>query len=121
MKANLKGFSRYSIIGIANTFIHWLVVSVLCLGMGVRQSFGNLTGFIFAGTFSFLANGRYTFRRAVAWQGYLLFMVFMGMMSLGIGHLADVMGLPVLLTFMVFSSISLCIGYCYSKYIVFRR
>lgn len=96
-------------------------MAVLCLGMGMRQSFGNLTGFIFAGSFSFVANGRYTFRRALAWQGYLLFMVFMGLMSLAVGHLADVMGMPVPLTFMGFSCISLCIGYCYSKYVVFRR
>ncbi|SQF95904.1 GtrA family protein [Paucimonas lemoignei] len=89
--------------------------------MGVRQSFGNLTGFIFAGSFSFLVNGRYTFKRAGSWQSYLLFMVFMGLMSLAIGHSSDVLGTPVLFTFVVSSSINLSLGYCYSKYVVFRR
>jgi putative flippase GtrA len=121
MTPDLKGFSRYSVIGIANTLIHWLVVAVLCLGMGVRQSFGNLTGFIFAGSFSFVANGRYTFKRAGSWQRYLFFMVFMGLMSLAVGHLGDVLGMTVLLTFMLSSSINLSLGYCYSKYVVFRR
>jgi len=119
MTPDLKGFSRYSIVGIANTFIHWLVVAVLCLGMGVRQSLGNLAGFIFAGSFSFLINGRYTFISKLSWQGYLLFMTFMGGLSMAVGHIADVIGMPVFITFLVFSIISLCIGYCYSKYIVF--
>jgi putative flippase GtrA len=121
MTPDLKGFSRYSVIGVANTFIHWLVFAVLCLTLGVRQSLGNLMGFIVAGSFSFLVNGRYTFRRAPSWQAYLSFMAFMGLMSLAVGHLGDMLGMAVLLTFMVSSSINLSLGYCYSKYVVFRR
>lgn len=120
MTADLKGFSRYSIIGVANTSIHWLVVFVLCAGMEVRQSLGNLTGFIVAGSFSFVANGRYTFNGSLSWRSYLSFMGFMGGLSLAVGHLADVMKLPTLLTLVMFSSLSLTAGYCYSKYLVFR-
>ena len=121
MVRDLKGFSRYTITGVANTFIHWAVVAVLCLGLEVRQSLGNLTGFVIAGTFSFLINGRYNFKSPLSWQRYLSFMVFMGGLSLAVGHLADVLNLPLIFTFIVFSAISLGIGYHYSKYIVFGR
>ena len=121
MVRDLNGFPRYTIIGVANTFIHWAVVAVLCLGLEVRQSLGNMAGFVLAGTFSFLINGRYNFKGPLSWQNYLSFMAFMGGLSMAVGHIADILNMPLLFTFVVFSAISLVIGYHYSKYIVFGR
>lgn len=120
MTAELKGFSSYMVFGIANTFIHWLVAAVLCVGLDYRQSVGNLIGFSVAGSFSYCVNAVYTFSVRMKWQRYLLFMAVMGMLSLGLGHLADAFNGPLHFTLVISSLASLGLGYCYSRYIVFR-
>ncbi len=116
-----RGFSRYLLIGILNTFIHWTVFVALCLGWQAPQSLANAAGFIAAGSFSFYANALYTFNAQLSWSGYLLFISLMGGLSFVVGHIADLRQTPLLVTLVVSSGLGLSLGYCCSRYLIFRR
>lgn len=113
-------FIKYFIIGILNTAIHWLVFFILHLQGQLSQSFSNLYAFAVAVTFSFFCNARFTFRDRPTLKRYLLFTSFMGAISWLTGDVGDRLALPPLATVVVFSLISLIMGFFYSKYIVFR-
>ncbi|MCY1406211.1 Prophage bactoprenol-linked glucose translocase [compost metagenome] len=65
-------------------------------------------------------NAQFTFAASATVAGYLLFLLGMGALSLGIGHLGDLWRLHGLLTVVLFSALSLVFGFLYSKYVVFR-
>ncbi|AZD10238.1 Bactoprenol-linked glucose translocase [Pseudomonas chlororaphis] len=121
MRLLWKGISRYTVIGIANTFIHWLVFFLLSLVAGLSQALSNLAAFCVAASFSFYMNARFTFAAKASIGGYLLFLGGMGALSLGVGHAGDVWRLPGLLTVLVFSALSLVAGFLFAKYLVFRE
>lgn len=121
MTPDLKGFSRYVLVGISNTVIHWTVFFALCLGCHAPQAVGNLAGFVAAASFSFYANAVYIFSGRLSWSGYLLFMSLMGSLSLSVGHVADEQQSPLLVTVVVSSVLSLSLGYYCSRYLIFRR
>lgn len=121
MTPDLKGFSRYLLVGICNTVIHWTVFLVLCLGWLAPQSLSNVAGFLVAASFSFYANALYTFSARLSWSGYLLFMSFMGALSFIVGHISDGQNAPLLATLIVSSALSLSLGYCCFRYLIFRR
>lgn len=50
----------------------------------------------------------------------MAFVVFMGVMAALTGFIADVIGLPPVVTLIAFSGFSLVAGFIYSKFIVFR-
>lgn len=116
-----KGFSSYTVIGIANTLIHWQVFFLLCVALDWHQARSNLVAFCIAASFSFYMNALYTFDRKMSLGGYLLFMVAMGALSYGVGHLGDLWRLHGLLTVALFSAVSLIVGFLISKYVVFRE
>lgn len=115
----LKLFARYSSIGVINTLLHWLVFAVL-YALGSSQSIANVVAFCLAVTFSFYANARWTFNSQATGKRYLLYVIFMGAVALGIGHLADLSALNPLITLFAFSLVSLITGFIYSHFIVFR-
>ncbi|MDB6141248.1 MAG: gtrA-like protein [Pseudomonas sp.] len=121
MKPQEKEFASYVVIGLINTLIHGVVFFTLHVGVGVSQAFSNLSGFAVAVSFSFYANARYTFNAKTSWSRYLRFVGFMGLLSLGVGHVADLYTLPPLITWMLFSAISLVCGFLYSKRVIFRE
>lgn len=121
IKHEFKGFATYVSIGLINTLVHWGFFLALHAGVGISQAYSNLAAFSVAVSFSFYANARYTFKAQTSWSRYLLFVGFMGLLSLGIGYAADVLIFPALLTLVLFSGISLVCGYLYSKHVVFRE
>ncbi len=116
-----KGFSNYFSIGVLNTLIHWTAFLIFHSMLSISQALSNGGAFALAATFSFYANARYTFRAQASLQRYLLFILFMGFLSLLIGWTADRLMLPGLITLLVFSTISLVAGFFYSKQVVFRE
>ena len=116
-----KGFSRYTVIGIANTVIHWQLFFVLRTAFELSQAFSNLLAFCVAASFSFYVNAIYTFAMPASWPRYGLFMLCMGGLSLGVGWLADRWRLPGLVTVLVFSLLSLVCGFLLSRWVVFRE
>lgn len=120
MKALWKVFSSYTVVGLANALIHWQIFFVLTSAVELNQAASNFAAFCVAAVFSFYMNALYTFDAKVSVVGYLLFICFMGLMSYGIGRVADVWRLHGLITVTSFSLLSLLCGFFFSKYVVFR-
>ncbi|KPA93268.1 GtrA family protein [Pseudomonas sp. RHF3.3-3] len=120
LRALPKNFSTYVYIGVLNTLIHGCVFLALHGGMAFSQATSNLCAFAVAATFSFHANARYTFRQAASLPRYLAFVGFMAVLSFTTGWLGDWLTMPGLVTLVVFSGVSLVLGYCYSSQVVFR-
>lgn len=117
----LKRFARYTSVGVLNTLIHWAIFAFCIYGFHTSQALANLVGFIVAVSFSFFANARYTFRTSPSLIRYLLYVAFMGSMSIAVGWGADYSGLAPVFTLVNFSIISLICGFIYSRFIVFRN
>lgn len=114
-------FAKYTSIGVLNTLIHWMIFGVCIYGLHTTQALANFVGFIVAVSFSFYANARFTFKASASTLRYLLFVTFMGALSVAVGWIADLCALPPLVTLVTFSAISLVCGFIYSKLIVFRN
>ena len=121
MRRVWKGLSSYTVIGVANTLIHWQIFFLLSVAAGFSQAVSNLLAFCVAASFSFYMNGLYTFDSKLSVGGYLLFMAAMGALSYGVGHLGDLWRLHGLLTVALFSALSLLLGFLFAKYVVFRE
>lgn len=121
MRRLWKGLSSYTVIGIANTLIHWQIFFLLSVAAGFSQAVSNLAAFCVAASFSFYMNAQFTFNARTSISSYLLFLGTMGALSLGVGHVADVWRLHGLVTVALFSALSLVLGFLFSKYVVFRE
>ncbi|WP_260959273.1 GtrA family protein [Pseudomonas citri] len=120
MKALWKGFFSYSLIGLANTLIHWQIFFVLRVAFGFNQAMSNFVAFCVAASFSFYVNALYTFEAKTSALGYVFFLCVMGTLSLIVGYLGDLWNIHGLLTVAVFSLLSLVIGFLLSRFVVFR-
>lgn len=116
----LKLFSRYLSVGVLNTLLHWAVFTAVLTLTSASQAIANLVAFGVAVSFSFIVNSRFTFKIKATPGRYMVFVGFMGLLSLLIGWMADRLTLPPLMTLVGFSAISLVGGFFYSKYVVFR-
>lgn len=115
-----KQFSKYTLIGILNTLIHWLVFFVFYTLFSSSQSLSNLLGFAVAVVFSFFMNAKFTFQTQANIRRFISFTLFMAIVSWLVGYIADIIALPPLLTLIAFSGISLVLGFLYAKIIVFE-
>ncbi|MHA7848530.1 GtrA family protein [Serratia sp. D1N4] len=116
-----KLFTKYGAVGILNTLIHWAIFLFFYYELLQTQAFSNLLAFFIAVTFSFFVNARFTFDSSVSLQRYVLYVTFMGAMSWLVGAIADNRKINPILTMIIFSLISLLLGFIYSKYVVFRK
>ncbi|TNB86330.1 GtrA family protein [Pseudomonas sp. Fig-3] len=120
MKAIWKGFFSYSLIGLANTLIHWQIFFVLRVAAGLDQALSNFAAFCVAALFSSYINALYTFEARISATGYVLFLCVMGGLSYTVGYFGDRWHLHGLLTVTAFSLISLVVGFPLSRFLVFR-
>ena len=114
-------FGRYATVGVLNTIIHWIVFFLFFYLFGVNQAFSNLLAFCIAVSFSFFINARYTFYQSATGNRYLAYVAFMGAMSAAVGAGADILDFDPAFTLVLFSIISLVVGFFYSKLVVFRE
>lgn len=121
MRRVWKGFSSYTVIGIANTVIHWQLFFVFRTAFEMSQAASNFLAFAAAASLSFYMNALYTFSMPPSWPRYGLFMLCMGGLSLVVGGLADRWGVPGMVTVLVFSLVSLVCGFLLSRWVVFRE
>jgi putative flippase GtrA len=117
----LKIFTRYTTVGVLNTAVHWSVFLVFFYLIGLGQAFSNFGAFCIAVTVSFFANAKYTFKEKTTSKKYLAYVSFMGALSAVIGTTSDKLNIPPLVTLVLFSIISLAVGFSYSKLIIFRN
>lgn len=116
----IKQFSKYTLIGILNTLVHWLVFFILHNQLDFSQSNSNLFAFAVAVVFSFFMNAKFTFQAQTNIRRFMSFTLFMATVSWLVGYAADSFQLPALLTLVSFSAISLVLGFLYAKFIVFE-
>lgn len=112
-------FTRYTLIGIGNTAIHWIVFAAL-LWVTEKQSAANAAGFVTAVTVSFFVNARFTFKERPTLTRYLLYTAFMAAMSYLFGFVADKNALHPLVTLVSFSAFSLVAGFLFADKVVFK-
>lgn len=113
-------FFKYFSIGILNTGIHWLIFGLCLFLFSTSQGSANLIAFFFAVTFSFFMNAKFTFDKKPTGVRYFLFMIFMGILNFVVGSLADHFTIYPIITLVVSSTLSLVLGFIYSKFIVFK-
>lgn len=116
----VRKFKRYGLIGVLNTAVHWSVFALLLL-FGSTQTFANGIGFFVAATVSYRFNAKFTFQQSMHHKSYIWFMLGMGGMSVAVGYLGDWLQWPGLVTLVVFSAISLVLGFIFSNYWVFNN
>lgn len=121
MRILWKGFSAQTAIGFAGTLIHWQIFFVLTSAVQTTQSASNFAAFCIAAAFSFYMNALYTFETGTSVLAYLGFMGVMSVLSYGTGVFGDVRSLPGLATLSVFSLLNLLLGYCFFRFVLFRR
>ncbi|MBN2808377.1 MAG: GtrA family protein [Deltaproteobacteria bacterium] len=118
-KNSFSTFKKYTSVGILNTAIHWGVFATVYTVMK-DQSISNLIGFLVAVTFSFHINAGWTFNSSMTFKKYLSMVTFMATLSWLIGKLADYTDFSPIVTLVLFSGISLVLGYLFSKHFIFR-
>lgn len=105
-------------VGGLNTAVHWAFF-FMAMAAGLGQAPSNVFAFSIAVTVSYFMNARFTFKARKSVTSFALFSVFLGVVAFSIGKLSDVLNLLPLFTLIAFSSISLVLGFIYSKYVVF--
>ena len=84
----MRVFSRYLAIGVLNTAVHWSVFFCVFYLLGGSQLVSNISAFCLAVTFSFLMNARFTFRQSATSKRYIIYIIFMGAVSILFGSIS---------------------------------
>lgn len=116
-----KKFFKYAAVGVLNTAIHWAVFFGMLRYLGTDQALSNFLAFCIAVTFSFFVNTKVTFQSTATTIRYVLYVAFMGFLSILAGYVADYNAITPWITLITFSTTSLLCGYIYSKHIVFKE
>ena len=116
----LTSFLKYASVGVLNTAIHWTAFFIFHAGVGMPQSWSNVSAFAIAVTFSFFANARWTFHAESSPARFVLYFGSLGLIAYSVGGLADYLALPAIVALVMFSAISLITGYACSRFLVFR-
>ncbi|TDV70125.1 GtrA family protein [Pseudomonas sp. LP_7_YM] len=117
----LHGFARYCLVGLFNTGLHGLVFFGLQRLWGLSQASSNLVGFLAAVSLSFVLNAHFTFHAHRSWRRYCAYCAFMGLVSLCVGALGDALAWPPIATLVVFTGMSLVLGFTFARQVVFGR
>lgn len=116
----LRYFRRYASVGMLNTALHWSVFALCLYVLKFDQALSNFIAFSLAVTFSFFVNARYTFNVIVSPVKYILYLMTMGGLSISIGALSDNFRFPAIVTLVLFSGVSLILGFVMSRFIIFK-
>ncbi|MEE1886963.1 GtrA family protein [Pseudomonas carassii] len=121
MRGSVPAFFRYVVVGLFNTTLHIVVFTAMRVFAGADQATSNLIAFFAALSFSFVANAWFTFQAPISLIRYLTFVIVMGSLSFTVGCAADLLGWPSIVTVLVFSLISLLLGFLFSKWLFTQR
>lgn len=113
-------FLKYSIIGVINTLLHISVFLVLNFYFSTNQAISNFFAFLIAVTFSYFINLKYNFKSKYNVKKHLYFVLLMGLISFAIGFISDQNQINPFATIIIFTLISLTLGFFLSKYFIFK-
>ena len=115
----LRELKLYTIIGIANTLIHFIVFFIFVY-FSFSNAVSNIVAFFSAATFSFFANAKWTFQKQTNKKRYILFLLTMGSLAFMTGWVTDDFNVPAIFAVILFSFISWFIGFIASKKLIFK-
>lgn len=98
--------TRYALIGVCNTTVHFLIVGLLMWLVEFNQMYANVTAYIVASFFSFLMNARWSFQSRPGARNYARFQLvsLLGLIvNATFGHLGDHFGWHFALTIFLIS------------------
>ncbi len=113
-------FIKYILIGFFNTLLHSFVFFTIYLYYNFNQSTSNFIAFFIAVSFSYLINSKYNFKSKYNVKKYLYFVLLMGLISFVIGFISDQNQINPFATIIIFTLISLTLGFILSKYFIFK-
>ncbi len=113
-------FIKYVIIGLFNTLHHWLWFFLFLYYGDVDAAVSNTIAFILSASISYLLNSKITFKKNVNIKSFILFFTFMALLSYITGYLTLQFNIYEYFIPIIFSIVSLIIGFIYSKVIVFK-
>lgn len=116
----METFRKYFNVGILNTLIHWGIFYIAYMLTDI-QSISNFMGFFIAVSFSYIFNSLYTFKQKTSPKKYIIFLLFMSVFSFSLGYISDITKMQPIFTLIVFSSLSLVVGFVFSKFVVFKE
>lgn len=112
-------FIKYALIGVLNTAIHWGFFYGLFY-LNSNQGLSNAIAFLIAVTFSYFINAKLNFKAQLNLIKYGAFVAFMALLAYLTGFCADLWQFPPLIMLILFSAISLVLGFLFSKWYVFK-
>lgn len=116
-----KLFTKYTLIGIINTIVHWVCFFILIYQFNKTQLFANFFAFFIAVICSFVLNSLYTFNKQLKLSRFILYFFCMGAIALCTGLVADNININPWLTLCIFSMVSLFFGFLTSHFFVFYK
>jgi len=116
----ITNFIKYILIGFFNTVLHIGIFFTMYLFFNLSQSISNFFAFLIAVTFSYFINLKYNFKSKYNVKKYLHFVLLMGLISFVIGFISDQNQINPFATMIIFTLISLTLGFFLSKYFIFK-
>lgn len=113
-------FLRYTSVGVINTLLHWCIAFFLFYFIGLTQALSHLFAFLFSVTFSFFANAKFSFKVKTTKKMYFSYVFFMGGLSYLVGYFSDKFNTHIIIALVLLSTLSLVVGFFYSKFIFFK-
>lgn len=113
-------FLKYCLVGLVNTFIHWIIFFIMIKIFLLNQAISNVIGFMFSIVIGYFLNSIWTFNKLVSLKKFALFFFIMGWISFLIGWLGDIWNFPSFFTLTLNTFSSLIIGFFFSKFLFLR-
>lgn len=112
---------KYILIGVVNTLLHMAIFFVLHYIFSINQAKSNFLAFLVAVNLSYCLNSKYNFKSQYSLKKHMLFMLFMGSISYGVGFVSDYNCVNPYMTVIYFMFVSLFLGFILSKYFLFKE
>lgn len=116
----ITNFIKYVLIGFFNTILHISIFFTMYLFFNLSQSISNFIAFFITVSFSYFINSKCNFKSQYNIKKYLYFVLLMGLISIIIGFISDQNQIPPFATIIIFTLISLTLGFFLSKYLIFK-
>lgn len=113
-------FLKYCLVGLVNTFVHWVTFFIMIKLFLLNQAISNFIGFIFSIVIGYFLNSIWTFKKIINFKKFFLFFFIMGGISFLIGWFGDIWNFPNFFTLIVNTFSSLIVGFFFSKFLFLR-